>query len=191
MAGARKHQGTGRIPYWAHQLVELLLGILLMVQGARIGEHSAVLLGLGVALVLMVLCSDGVLGAWPWIGRRLHRVLDVVTAAVLALTPLLLSLDGAFAIVILEVAALALLWLALRTDWRRPRSPRHSTEAPAPPPTPAAPSGGAPLARTLGAAVGRARNDGPRQLGRLVGRARKAAKAAIQPSEEPREPPTP
>ena len=42
---------------------------------------------LGAVLLLLALCSDGALGAWPWIGRRLHRVLDLVAAGVLAAEP--------------------------------------------------------------------------------------------------------
>src|SRR5689334_25318138 len=112
MAGAHDHP-AGRVPFWLHQLVELLLGVLLLVEGARTGEHTAVLVSLGGVLLLLALCSDGALGAWPWIGRRLHRVLDLVAAGVLALSPLVLGVDHMLAIVILEVAAVALVWLAL------------------------------------------------------------------------------
>jgi hypothetical protein len=154
MARAHHHDRVGLIPFWIHQLVELLLGILLLVQGARTGEHTAVLVTLGGLLLALALCSDGPLGAWRWIGRRLHRVLDFVAAAVLALSPLALSLDRALAIVVLEVAAAGMVWLALRTNWR-PRSPR--VEVPAPP-----------LAQ---------------RLGRLAGRARAATKSALAPDE--------
>ena len=118
MAGAHDHPPAGRVPFWIHQLVELLLGGLLLVEGARTGQHTAVLVSLGAVLLLLALCSDGALGAWPWLGRRAHRVLDLVAAAVLALSPLLLGLGHLLAIVVLEVAAVAMVWLALRTDWR-------------------------------------------------------------------------
>src|SRR6478752_4517019 len=120
MAGAHDHPPAGRVPFWIHQLVELLLGGLLLVEGARTGEHTAVLVSLGALLLLLALCSDGALAAWPWIGRRLHRALDLIAAAVLALSPLVLGLDHVLAIVILEVAAAAMVWLALRTEWRTP-----------------------------------------------------------------------
>src|SRR6478735_9422353 len=120
MAGAHDHPPAGRVPFWIHQLVELLLGGLLLVQGARTGEHTAVLVTLGALLLLLALCSEGALAAWPWIGRRLHRVLDLVAAGVLALSPLALGLDHILPIVILEVAAAAMVWLALRTEWRTP-----------------------------------------------------------------------
>jgi hypothetical protein len=179
-----------RVPFWIHQLVELLLGSLLLVQGARTGEHTAVLVTLGGLLLLLALCSDGAFGAWRWINRRVHRVLDLIAVAVLALSPLLLGLDHVLPIVILEVAAGAMLWLALRTEWRAPaRRTRAAPSAPPPPPpaaespAPSAPS--PPLARTVGAAVGKARDQGPRQLGRLVGRAQRAAKAAMAPDPPP------
>ena len=139
MAGQHDHP-TGLVPFWIHQLVELLLGILLLLQGARTGEHTVLLVTLGGLLLLLALCSDGALGAWPWIGRRLHRVLDLVVAAVLALSPLVFGLDHLLAIVILEIAAAAMLWLALRTEWRSrvKRTP--------PPPAPASPSPPSPRA---------------------------------------------
>lgn len=216
MAGAHDHaagdeRGGGRVPFWIHQLVELLLGILLLVQGARTGEHTAVLVTLGGLLLLLALCSDGALGAWPWIGRRVHRVLDLVAVAVLALSPLALGLDRVLPIVILEVAAGAMLWLALRTEWRSPvkrtraapvaRPATPSSEAPSTGAPSAPPASGVPIARKMGSAVGKARDDGPRRLGRLVGRAQRAAKAALASdpppgtpapeSPETAEPPTP
>src|SRR6478672_585421 len=145
MAGTQDHAAAGRVPFWIHQLVELLLGMLLLVQGARTGEHTAVLVTLGALLLLLALCSEGALAAWPWIGRRLHRALDLVAAAVLALSPLALGLDHILPIVILEVAAAAMVWLALRTEWRTPvkrsrtRSLTRSKGAPAPKPPASAP----------------------------------------------------
>jgi hypothetical protein len=206
MPGAHDHASdAGRIPFWIHQLTELLLGLLLLVEGARTGEHTVVLVTLGGLLLALALCTDGALGAWSWIGRRVHRLLDLVVAAVLALSPLVLGLDQMIAIVLLEIAAAAMLWLALRTEWRpKPtRAARRRTtppdapappapEAPAPPapsvsaPAPPRPASRPPLARRLGGAVGRARDDGPRQLGRVVGRAQRAAKAAMAP-----DPPSP
>ena len=122
----------------------------------------------------------------------------------------MLGLDHLLAIVILEVAAVAMVWLALRTDWRtRPkRTPKRRRPAqlrltppsahrrtaddrphPATPPDPAGGARRSPLARKLGAAAGQARDDGPRQLGRLVGRAQRAAKAAMaRPNPAPQRP---
>jgi hypothetical protein len=205
MAGDHDRTAAGTVPFWAHQLAEMLLGGLLLVEGARTGQHTAVLVGLGSALLVLSLTSDGALGAWPWIGRRLHRVFDFAAAAVLAVSPLLLSLSAALPIVILEAAALGMVWLALRTNWapKRPRPRAASTAdqappvAPAPPLTPtAAPkpapeatpkppvAPGPPLARKLGTAVGKAKADGPRELGRAVGRVKARAKAKRPPEQD-------
>ncbi len=199
MAGEQDRAAAGTVPFWAHQLAEMLLGALLLIEGARTGQHTAVLAGLGGALLLLSLLSDGALGAWPWIGRRFHRVLDVAAAAVLAASPLLLSLSAVLPIVVLEAAAVGMAWLALRTNWTPKRSGARSRKrsrgragtradpAPAPRTPPAAPATPppppTPLARQLGSAVGRAKADGPRQLGRAVGRAR--AKARRPPPEDP------
>jgi pyruvate/2-oxoglutarate dehydrogenase complex dihydrolipoamide acyltransferase (E2) component len=203
MAGDHDRSPAGLVPFWAHQLAEMLLGGLLLVEGARTGEHTAVLVGMGSLLLLLALMSDGALGAWPWIGRRLHRVLDLVAAAALAVSPLVLSLDAVLPVVILEVAALGMLWLALRTNWtvraRRsartrpatPPAPAPAAPAPAPtsgspaPPSPAPPSPAPPLARKLGTVAGKARDDGPRQLGRAVGRIRRAARGSGGPAAPP------
>jgi pyruvate/2-oxoglutarate dehydrogenase complex dihydrolipoamide acyltransferase (E2) component len=193
MAGEHDRSPAGLVPFWAHQLAEMLLGGLLLVEGARTGEHTAVLVGMGSLLLLLALMSDGALGAWPWIGRRLHRVLDLVAAAVLAVSPLVLSLDAVLPVVILEVAALGMLWLALRTNWtvRARRSARTHpaappAAAPAPAPSSPAPSSPAPpLARKLGTVAGKARDDGPRQLGRAVGRIRRGARGSGGPAAPP------
>jgi hypothetical protein len=197
MAGERDRSPAGLVPFWAHQLAEMLLGLLLLVEGARTGEHTAVLVGLGGLLLLLALMSDGALGVWPRIGRRLHRVLDFVAAAALAVSPLVLSLDAVLAIVVLEVAALGMVWLALRTNWAvrarrsaRPRPGPPPVAAALPPPASPAPSS-PPVARKLGTAVGKARDDGPRQLGRAVGRIRRATRAAGGPAKPPPAPDPP
>ena len=204
MAGEHDRSPAGLVPFWAHQLAEMLLGGLLLVEGARTGEHTAVLVGMGSLLLLLALMSDGALGAWPWIGRRLHRVLDLVAAAVLAVSPLVLSLDAVLPVVILEVAALghALAGAPHQLDGPRPplrphpsgRAPGRSPgPAPAPAPTPGSPapsspapsSPAPPLARKLGTVAGKARDDGPRQLGRAVGRIRRASRGSGGPAAPP------
>jgi hypothetical protein len=194
MADDHDRTAAGTVPFWAHQLAEMLLGGLLLIEGARTGQHTVVLVSLGSALLLLSLMSDGALGAWPWIGRRLHRALDFAAAAVLALSPVLLALTSALPIVILEAAALGMVWLALRTNWA-PKRTRTPAAAPPPrpaptatPPTPPSPAPATPpatpatpIARQLGSAVGKAKTDGPRQLGRAVGRARAKARAKRPP----------
>jgi hypothetical protein len=151
-------------------------------------------------LLLLSLTSDGALGAWPWIGRRLHRILDFAAAAILAVSPLLLSLRAVLPIVILEAAALGMVWLALRTNWAPKRTRTRAAPAPKPvtrtpqarpaptPPAPAAapaPAPAPPLARQLGSVVGKAKTDGPRQLGRAVGRAKARAREQARKRTNP------
>jgi len=181
---------VGAVPFWAHQVAEMLVGVVLMIEGARTGQHTAVLFGMGAALLVLSLISDGALGAWPLVSRRVHRVLDLVAAALLALSPIVLSLEGVLAIVVLEAAALGMVWLAIRTNWpppsrlatpppSQPTRPSQPSPAPGPAPTPEPP-----VARRLGAAVGKARDDGPRQVGRIVGRAKRRLRS-------PQDPPSP
>jgi hypothetical protein len=195
------HAG-GDIPFWVHQVAEMLLGGLLLIEGARTGQHTAVLFAMGGALLLLSLTSDGALGAWPWIGRRVHRLLDFAAAAVLAVSPLFLSVDSALPVVILEAAALGMVWLAWQTNWapkaKQPKKPppakagkprsvpgpdpvpdQVSQAAPAPAPAPStgpapaqAPRPAPALAEKVGGTVARATTDAPRRLGRAVGRAR-------------------
>ena len=184
----------GDVPFWMHQVVEMLLGVLVMIEGARDGNHTAVVVSLGATLLLMSLLSDGALGAWTLIGRRLHRAFDALVVGAFAVAPLVFSISDALPIVVLEGAALALAWLWFRTQWvkragtRRffPTFNRHrmadaTTEAvPATPPAdPAADSAPAeiPVARRLGAVAGRMRDDGPRTAGRIVGRVMSRARS--------------
>ncbi len=203
MSGDHDRTATGTVPFWAHQLAEMLLGALLLIEGARTGQHTAVLVGLGSALLLLSLLSDGALGAWPWIGRRAHRVLDFAAAAILAVSPIVLSLSSALAIVVLEAAALGMVWLALRTNWApkrtrtrvtppatappvsaTPVAPTVATPEPAAPTAPTVPTAPpAPLARQAGRVVGKAKTDGPRQLGRAVGRITARAKRPPDPDQ--------
>ena len=85
-----------RVPFWAHQLAEMLLGVVLLFEGARTGTHVAVVV-VGVVLILFSLMTEGPLCAWPVIPRKLHRVGDVVFAVVLVASPLLLGIDESIA----------------------------------------------------------------------------------------------
>src|SRR5258708_29746625 len=116
----RGSRTPGDVPFWVHQTVDMLLALLVMIEGARDGTHTALLVGFGAALLLLSLLSDGALGAWTLIGRRLHRVVDLALAAAFAAAPLVLAIHSALPIAVLEGAALALLWLSFRTKWTKP-----------------------------------------------------------------------
>ena len=200
----------GRIPFWAHQLAELLLGVVLLFEGARNGAHAGVMIA-GIALMLFTLSTDGPLAAWPRLPRRVHRIGDFVFAALLAVSPLLVGFDEVLTIVLLEGAAVVMLWLALRSEFRAPARRRKATSpAPAPDPTPepAAPDSApnpapnpaartapvvppVPSAREAGRALGKLRAGGVRAVGRAVGKAsaERASEGAASAEQAP--PPRP
>ena len=116
---ARRHPSLGRVPFWIHQLVELLLGILLLVQGARTGEHTVVLVTLGSLLLLLALlqrrrarCMALDRAAPPPRPRprRRGRARAQPARPRRSTTP---SPSSCW-----KGAALAMAWLAFRTDWR-------------------------------------------------------------------------
>jgi hypothetical protein len=201
VADAPRSAAHGRVPFWAHQLAELLLGVVLLFEGARNGTHVAVMAA-GGALLLFTLVTDGPLAAWPRLPRRAHRIGDFGFAGLLAVSPLLVGADDVLAIVLLEVAAVVMLWLALRGDFRppkarrprrdvpppaaaRPAAPAPASSAPAGDPEPAprsAPNVSVPSARDAGRALGRLRTGGVRAVGRAVGRA-SAERASEQASD--------
>jgi hypothetical protein len=183
VAKAPDRAASPRVPFWAHQLAELLLGVVLLFEGARNGTHVVVMVAGGL-LLLFTLVTDGPLAAWPRLPRRAHRVGDFVFAGVLAVSPFFVGVDDVLAIVLLEVAAVLMLWLALRGDFRPPErrrkrgkpAPVHTapgtkdgppdSEKPEPKPAPSVPS-----ARDAGRALGRLRTGGVRAVGRAVGKA--------------------
>jgi hypothetical protein len=174
------------VPFWAHQLAEILLGVVLLFEGARTGTHVAVMVA-GVALLVFSVITDGPLSAWPLIPRRIHRIGDFVFAGIFAVSPFLLGVDDAAGIVLLGAAAVVMLWLGLRSDFRTKakRRRRRSAPAPAPAPTrvaepaadpkpapgPVAARPAAPTARDAGRTLGRLRTGGVRAVGRAVGKA--------------------
>lgn len=184
MTGAGHDHRRGAIPFWVHQLVEFLLALALLVEGARSGAGLEVLAA-AVVLLLFTLATDGPLGAWRGVSRRAHRVGDFVLAASLAVAPLALGVTDAFTVALLLLAAGCLAWLGLRGDfsarargvpWRRAATGPTPTPAPTPPPArtadaPPATATARPTSGDLSRALGRLRVAGPRVVGRTVGRA--------------------
>ena len=189
-----------RVPFWAHQLAEILLGVVLLFEGARTGTHVAVMAA-GIALLVFSVITDGPLSAWPLIPRRIHRIGDFVFAGIFAVSPFLFGVDDAAGIVLLGAAAVVMLWLGLRSDFRTPAKRRGRRSEPAPRPNPTAtpkpnptatptpnptanptatpkPAAGpvaarpaVPSARDAGRTLGRLRTGGLRAVGRAVGKA--------------------
>jgi hypothetical protein len=72
-------------PFWLHQLVDYILGIVLMAQATE-APKPIVPLAVGLIVLINAACVDGPLAAFKGLSRPRHRIADVVLAlGVLAL----------------------------------------------------------------------------------------------------------
>lgn len=71
-------------PFWAHQLVEYLVGIALISVAVQ-QPQPAVPAILGLLVVLNAAVAKGPAGAFRLVGRRLHRLADLVLIALLVI----------------------------------------------------------------------------------------------------------
>ena len=71
-----------RRPFWAHQLIEYLLGIGLISVAIQMPQ-PAVPAVLGLVIILNAAITKGAAGAFRWAGKSAHRRLDVVVMALL------------------------------------------------------------------------------------------------------------
>lgn len=109
-------------PFWIHQLSEYLIGVALIAQGLQ--ERDPVVPAVaGVAVMLNVAIVRGPLGAFKWVGRSLHRWLDVVVMVgilVAAVQPWFAVPAGGRLIMLVMLVPLGFLWFY--TDWAERRS---------------------------------------------------------------------
>ena len=185
--------GRWQLPFWALQVLELGVAFLLVTQSVHV-SRGGLLVGGGVALFVLAVTADGPLGVVRVCGRRLHRILVMALAVVLAagcaVAALRPDVEG---LLVIGAAVVALLVLASRTTvtggrGRRRKARRGGARSSTPPP----PSRRAPdraasddrsdPAGRLGPAQGRAhhgRGRGRRQAGRgrapAAGRGRRQA----------------
>jgi len=99
-----------RRPFWLHQAAEYLVGVSLIAQGLQAAEPWVPGLAGGL-IVVNTAVVRGPLSAFSFLGRRVHRVLDVVLIAGLVVGALLPGVDtsmrfvlAAFAVVLGFVA---------------------------------------------------------------------------------------
>jgi hypothetical protein len=151
------------VPFGFHQGLEYLVGILLALTAIHLPSPAA---GAGliaaVVVVVLPLVSDGPLGGFRLLGRDLHRVLDVVLALALAASPAYLGWGDTTTVVVAEVLAVIYAVLTVRTSYAA--RPRRAPGTTGPPPVVAD------TLRAAGRTVGKAGRQGPRALGRMVGR---------------------
>ncbi len=165
---ADPERGVRRRPplsFGVHQGVEYLVAILLALTAIRLPPDTAntALLG-ALAVAALALITDGPLGGFRLVGRRAHRVLDVLFAMVLAASPVALGWDNLVLVVLAGVLAVVFIVLVVRTTYTAVKRP----PGPGPVPRPTATTNGA--VRAAGRVVGKVGRQGPRALGRFVGR---------------------
>ncbi len=68
-------------PFWLHQAVEYIIGLILVGQGLQ-GPEPLVPAVVGGVVLVNAAVAIGPLGAFRLVGRRLHRVLDLVAIGV-------------------------------------------------------------------------------------------------------------
>lgn len=118
-------------PFWIHQLVEYIIGLALIAQGMQDPE-PLVPTAAGVLVLVNAAAVRGPLGAFKFIGRRVHRWLDVVVAVVLvvgAVQPWAEAEVTGRGIMLIMLLPLGFLWFY--TDWEeRPgRKERRAAQA--------------------------------------------------------------
>jgi FtsH-binding integral membrane protein len=121
-------------PFWIHQLVDYILGIVLMAQ-ANEAPKPIVPLVVGLVVLINAACVDGPLAAYKGLSRPRHRIADIVlTVIVLAIGIAGYGLKGSNQTTFIAVA---ILWavVILGTNYtpkaKREKIPRNqlSTEA--------------------------------------------------------------
>lgn len=79
--------GRVRRPFWIHQIVEYLIGLILVVQGLQAPDPLIPSLA-GVAVLVNVAIVRGPLGAFRIVGKSMHRRLDALVVVVLIVAAL-------------------------------------------------------------------------------------------------------
>ena len=105
--------GSGKRPFWMHQVVEYLLGGVLVAQGLQ--SPDPLVPTVAGVLVLANACTvrDGALSAFRVLSRATHRILDVIVIAavlVLAVQPWLAVDSGARIVMVGIAAVMAFVW---------------------------------------------------------------------------------
>jgi hypothetical protein len=160
----RTLRGNPSLMFWVHQLVEYLLGAMVVTQAVQ-SPHPALPLVAGAIVLLMAATADGPLAVAKVVSRPLHQWLDLAVA--LALGGVAAGFRSQFdgpGVVVTAIVAVTMAFLFLRTDYRpkpmkRPRAERLADER---------------------AARAQAGSERAEQIGRTAGRAAAAGLASAQ-----------
>jgi len=162
-----------RVPFAGHQLAEYALAAALFGVGVHsTGRPALTLMVGGGLLAVLAAVSTGSLAVASLVSRRAHVVIDLVLAALFALSPLAWIHDlQVIPIVLLEAVAVLLVRMSFTTELvprPRPARPARRTRLGSTP---------GPLDQAVGLVEPVAR-DAMRRIGRAAGVARRAARAA-------------
>lgn len=132
-------------PFWIHQIAEYLIGMALVAQGVQDAEPVVPAVA-GALVIVNAAVTRGPVGAFRWVGRGLHRWLDVAVMVLIAAGAAQPWLDVSSAgRLVLAVVLLPLGFLWFYTDWAERVSRRERRAASA-----------GPTSETVGRAAGRA-----------------------------------
>ena len=154
---------SNKLPFWIHQLVEYLIGILLVSQALQ-ADRPLIPLAAGTAVLALAATADGPIGAFRVVGRHLHYVLDLVVGiALLVLAVLARGATGSTGVLVTVVAGVSVLVLAVRTEGPRAHARRldekeaakQARRDPAPGTPLPPPSGAESAAGRMGRALGK------------------------------------
>jgi hypothetical protein len=145
-------------PFWIHQMAEYVIGIAIVSQGLQDPEPLIPSI-VGTLVILNAAIVRGPLGAFRWVGRRLHRWIDIGLMVLIAFTALQPWVDIASTgrgLMLIMLLPLGFLWFY--TDWaERPARKQRRVDS----------------AGQTGEQIGRS-------AGRLAGSGYAAAKEAIR-----------
>lgn len=118
-------------PFWIHQLVEYIIGLALIGQGMQ-DPDPLIPVAAGVLVLVNAAAVRGPMGAFKFIGRSVHRWLDVVVGAAIAGGALQPWVEVEFTgrgLMLIMLLPLGFLWFY--TDWaERPgRKERRAARA--------------------------------------------------------------
>ncbi len=118
-------------PFWIHQLAEYVIGIALVAQALQ-GIEPLVPALAGGLIVLNAAVAVGPLGAFRLVGRRLHRILDLVVIGILVVATFQpwISVDGGSRLVMgLVVVVLGFVWFYTDYAEKAARAERRAAQA--------------------------------------------------------------
>ena len=129
--GPMAKERAPKFPFWLHQALEYLIGVLVAAQAIH-ADHLVWPIVAGGVMVLLAVTADGPIAAFRIVSRRAHRIADLVAAALLAIIAVVARDQGATVVGLVAASAVVLVVLVVRTDFR-PKPTRAERRAAARP----------------------------------------------------------